>query len=59
MGSPVAVPPIRTLDTLDLAVPVTFFVGEHGCGKRTLLAGIATPAGLPTLGHAPDVRQDA
>ncbi len=35
---------------MDLASPVTFFVGENGSGKSTLLEAIAVAANLPTVG---------
>ncbi|HJQ21699.1 MAG TPA: AAA family ATPase [Gemmatimonadaceae bacterium] len=47
---PFSVAAIRTLPTLDVDVPVTFFVGENGSGKSTLLEGIALAAALPTVG---------
>src|ERR1700719_996374 len=43
---PFSVPAIRTLEPLDVAVAVTFFVGENGSGKSTLLEGIASAAEL-------------
>jgi len=47
---PFDVPAIKTLPTLDVAVPVTLLVGENGSGKSTLLEGIATAAEVPSLG---------
>lgn len=55
---PFTVPAIRTLDALDVATPVTFFVGENGSGKSTLLEGIAAAARLPAVGSE-DVDTDA
>jgi predicted ATPase len=49
---PFTVPAIRTLARLDLASPVTFFVGENGSGKSTVLEAIAVLAGLPAVGSA-------
>ena len=49
---PFTVPAIRTLPPLPFERPVTFFVGENGSGKSTLLEGLATAAGLPTVGSA-------
>ena len=49
---PFSVPAIRTLPELKITTAVTFFVGENGSGKSTLLEGIATAAGLPTVGSA-------
>ena len=47
---PFSVPAIRTLPELRLDTAVTFFVGENGTGKSTLLEAIAAAAGLPTVG---------
>jgi predicted ATPase len=47
---PFTVPAIRSLTELDLSAPVTFFVGENGSGKSTMLEGIAAAAALPTVG---------
>jgi predicted ATPase len=47
---PFSVPAVRTLDRLDLDTPVTFFVGENGSGKSTILEGLAAAARLPTVG---------
>jgi predicted ATPase len=44
------VPVVRALEELSLDAPVTFFVGENGSGKSTILEGIAAAAGLPTVG---------
>lgn len=62
-GFPFDLPAVRALDGLTFDTPVTFLVGENGCGKSTLIEAIA--AGLhavavgshdidrdPTLGHA-------
>ena len=47
---PFSVPAIRSLEGLDLSAPVTFFVGENGSGKSTVLEAIAAAARLPTVG---------
>ena len=47
---PFSVPAIRSLEALDLTGPVTFFVGENGSGKSTVLEAIAAAARLPTVG---------
>jgi predicted ATPase len=44
------VPAIRSLESLDLAAAVTFFVGENGSGKSTVLEAIAAAARLPAVG---------
>jgi len=43
---------VATLGTLDLATPVTLFVGENGSGKSTLLEALAITAELPAVGSA-------
>lgn len=55
---PFTIPVVRTLPTLDMAVPVTLFVGENGSGKSTLLEAIAVAAELPALGVS-EVAMDA
>jgi predicted ATPase len=55
---PFTVPAIRTLPPLDLDVPVTFFVGENGSGKSTMMEGLALAAKLPAVG-ADDLARDA
>ena len=51
-GFPFDVPVIRALDALTFDSPVTFFVGENGSGKSTMLEAIALAAKLPTVGSA-------
>ena len=51
-GFPFDVPVIRALDELTFDNPVTFFVGENGSGKSTMLEAIALAAKLPTVGSA-------
>jgi predicted ATPase len=55
-GFPFTVPAIRSLGELSFDTPVTFFVGENGTGKSTLMEGIALAAGLPTVGSADSSR---
>jgi predicted ATPase len=57
---PFTVPAVRSLMEAPLVFPspVTFFVGENGSGKSTVLEGMAAAAGLPTVG-ATEVRDDA
>ncbi|MBL8921119.1 MAG: AAA family ATPase [Myxococcaceae bacterium] len=43
---PFTVPAIKHLDVLELHPQVTFFVGENGTGKSTLLEAIAVAAGF-------------
>lgn len=49
-GFPFNVPVIQALDTLEFPTPITFFVGENGSGKSTVLEAIAVAAELPTIG---------
>ncbi len=49
---PFNVPTIRTLEALRFDAAVTFFVGENGSGKSTVLEGIAAAAHLPAIGSA-------
>ena len=46
---PVDLPAVRALDGLKLA-PVTFFVGENGSGKSTIIEAIAVAAGRDAEG---------
>jgi predicted ATPase len=55
---PFSVPVIRTLTGLRFDNPVTFFVGENGSGKSTVLEAIAAAARLPAIGSA-DLDADA
>jgi predicted ATPase len=47
---PFVVPAVRALRELRLDAPITFFAGENGTGKSTLLEAIAIAVGLPTAG---------
>jgi len=47
---PFSIPAIQHLDQLDLGASVTFFVGENGTGKSTLLEAISVVAGLNAEG---------
>lgn len=49
---PFNIPAIRDLGALDLSSPLTFFVGENGSGKSTVLEAIAAVARLPAVGAA-------
>jgi predicted ATPase len=55
---PFSVPAVRTLPVLQFSSPVTFFVGENGSGKSTILESLAIAIELPTVGTEP-VRDDA
>ena len=54
---PFSVPAVRSLESIDLPGSVTFFVGENGSGKSTVLEAIAAAARLPTVG-SDDVEAD-
>jgi len=47
---PFTVPAIRNLETLEFHPQVTFFIGENGTGKSTLLEAIAVAAGFNAEG---------
>ncbi|CAA9313381.1 MAG: ABC transporter, ATP-binding protein [uncultured Gemmatimonadetes bacterium] len=49
-GFPFTIAAIRTIPVLEMADRVTFFVGENGTGKSTLLEAIAIAAGIRGLG---------
>jgi len=57
-GFPFSLPAVKTLPDLSFDTPVTFFVGENGSGKSTVLEAIALAAGLPTVGST-DASKDA
>lgn len=47
---PFSIPAIRSFEKLALDVRVTFFVGENGSGKSTMLEAIACAAEIPGYG---------
>jgi predicted ATPase len=47
---PFSLPAVRALDTLPLHPKVTFFIGDNGTGKSTLLEAIAVGLGLNAEG---------
>ncbi len=51
-----AVRVLRQMERLDFSVPVTFFVGENGVGKSTLLEGIAVALGFNPEGGTVNFR---
>jgi len=55
---PFSVPLIRNLGRLEFTQSITFFVGENGTGKSTLLETIALAAQLPTIGSEPIERDE-
>jgi predicted ATPase len=56
-GYPFDLPVVRTMATVSFRAPVTFFVGENGTGKSTVLEAIAAGAGSIAIGGE-DVRTD-
>ena len=54
---PFDVPVIANLDLLSFTAPVTFFAGENGTGKSTLLEAIAAAADAITIGSE-DIGRD-
>jgi predicted ATPase len=51
-GFPWTVPLVAALDLLEFTTPVTFFVGENGSGKSTVLEGIAAGVRAIAVGSA-------
>lgn len=47
---PYHLPPYQGLESIEITGPVTFFVGENGTGKSTLLEGIAKLCNFPSSG---------
>jgi predicted ATPase len=56
-GFPWNVPVVAALDALEFHTPVTFFVGENGSGKSTVLEGIAAGMRAIAVGSA-DIEHD-
>jgi predicted ATPase len=52
---PFNIPAVRDLTTLSFHPDVTFFVGENGAGKSTMLEAIAVAMGLPAEGGSRNV----
>ncbi|HZN98189.1 MAG TPA: AAA family ATPase [Gemmatimonadales bacterium] len=53
---PFSIPAIHHLEELRLGLPVTFFIGENGTGKSTLLEAIAVCAGFNAEGGSRNFR---
>ncbi|SER76452.1 Predicted ATPase [Gracilibacillus ureilyticus] len=47
---PFSIPVIKDLDEIEITAPVTFFIGENGTGKSTLLEAIADKCEFNTAG---------
>jgi predicted ATPase len=54
---PFNVPTVRETPEIEFSTPVTFFVGENGSGKSTVMEAIAAGAGSVTVGGE-DVSRD-
>lgn len=54
-GYPFSIPAVRNMGTIEPHADVTFFVGENGAGKSTILEAIAVGMGLPSEGGSRDV----
>lgn len=52
---PFTIPAVRYMDTIAPHPDVTFFVGENGAGKSTVLEAIAVAMGLPSEGGSRNV----
>jgi predicted ATPase len=52
---PFTIPAVRHLDEIEFHAGVTFFVGENGTGKSTLLEALAVAAGLNAEGGSRNI----
>jgi predicted ATPase len=55
---PFSIPAVRQLGTLEPHPDVTFFVGENGAGKSTVLEAIAVGLGMPAEGGTRNVHRE-
>lgn len=55
---PFTIPAVRYMDTICPHADVTFFVGENGAGKSTILEAIAVAMGLPSEGGSRNVHRE-
>jgi predicted ATPase len=55
---PFSIPAVRELGVLEPHPDVTFFVGENGAGKSTVLEAIAVALGMPAEGGSRNVHRD-
>ncbi len=55
---PFSIPAVREMNTITPHADVTFFVGENGAGKSTILEAIAVGMGLPSEGGHRDISRD-
>lgn len=54
---PFNIPAVRDMGVVELHPDVTFFVGENGAGKSTMLEAIAVAMGLPGEGGSRNVHR--
>lgn len=54
---PFSIPAVRAMGTIVPHADVTFFVGENGAGKSTILEAIAVAMGLPSEGGSGNVHR--
>lgn len=54
---PFSIPAVRDMNTLSFHADVTFFIGENGAGKSTMLEAIAVAMGLPAEGGSRNVNR--
>jgi predicted ATPase len=55
---PFTIAAVRHMDTISPHADVTFFVGENGAGKSTILEAIAVAMGLPSEGGSRHVHRE-
>src|SRR3954471_22797082 len=53
---PLAIPAVREIESIEFHPDVTFFVGENGSGKSTVLEAIAVAMGFGPEGGTKNVR---
>ena len=56
---PFRIPAVREIGSIDFHPNVTFFVGENGSGKSTVMEGIALALGFSAEGGTRNVRFDS
>jgi predicted ATPase len=55
---PFSIPAVRCMNVIEPHADVTFFVGENGAGKSTVLEAIAVSMGLPSEGGTRNVSRE-
>lgn len=56
-GYPFSIPAVHNMGVIEPHADVTFFVGENGAGKSTMLEAIAVAMGLPAEGGSRNVHR--